>query len=338
MRKFIHFLLLFVSVFLASCGENRFDVDVSDIEIEEVHINRLEQDVFNMDIEKIDEETEAILTKYGDFYKGYIAGVINNGAISDSSYSYRMQRFITDRDMREAYDTCQAIFPDVDFLEQQLTGMFKRFKYHFPEKNIPKVVTMMSGFNYPIVFFDSTLAISLDMYLGSKNKFYHMLAMPQYKSRFMHKGTIAPDAMRNWALEEFPYNMKKSDFLSEIVYVGKTIFLTDVLIEGLQDSLKIQYTQKQMEYCDQNEFNVWSYFVAQKLLYTTNQSEIKKFTSEGPFTSAFSKEAPPRIGYWIGWQIVRQYMENNPEITLKQLMENDDAQLLLSKSKYKPKK
>ena len=135
-----------------------------------------------------------------------------------------------------------------------------------------------------------------------------------------------------------PANMNKSDFLSDIIYVGKTIFLTDVLIEGLHDSLKIQYTQKQMEYCDQNEFNVWSYFVAQKLLYTTNQTEIKKFTSEGPFTSAFSKEAPPRIGYWIGWQIVRQYMENNPEITLEQLMEIDDSQQLLSKSKYKPKK
>ena len=66
--------------------------------------------------------------------------------------------------------------------------------------------------------------------------------------------------------------------------------------------------------------------------------EIKKYTSEGPFTAAFSKAAPPRIGYWIGWQIVRQYMNNNPEVTMQQLMDNNDAQQLLAKSKYKPKK
>lgn len=330
----LYILLLIVFV---SCQRNRFDIDVSDVEIEEVKINRLEQDVFSMDLKHIDTETERLIEKYGDFYKAYIAGVINNGNVADSAYAYRMKSFITDRDMREAYDSCQAIYPDVNFLEGQFTGIFKRMKYYFPEKSTPKVVTMMSGFNYPVVCFDTTIAIGLDMYLGGNNKFYLMLAMPQYKSKFMHRGTIAPDAVRDWAIGEFPYNMNKGDFLSEIIYVGKTIFLTDVLIDGLHDSLKIQYTQKQLEYCYQNEFNVWSYFVAQKLLYTTNQADIKKFTSEGPFTAVFSKEAPPRIAYWIGWQIVRQFMENNPDVTLQELMELNDAQQLLAKSKYKPK-
>ena len=63
-----------------------------------------------------------------------------------------------------------------------------------------------------------------------------------------------------------------------------------------------------------------------------------KYTAEGPFTAAFSKESAPRIGYWIGWQIVRQYMKNNPEVTLQDLINETDSQLLLSKSKYKPKK
>jgi uncharacterized protein YjaZ len=75
-----------------------------------------------------------------------------------------------------------------------------------------------------------------------------------------------------------------------------------------------------------------------KLLYTTDHAEIMKYTSEGPFTSAFSKEAPPRIAYWIGWQIVRQYMKNNPDSSVEMLMKETDAQKILSKSKYKPNK
>ena len=165
-----------------------------------------------------------------------------------------------------------------------------------------------------------------------------MLTLPHYKTMFMNKENIIPDATRAWMITEFPYNMNKSDFLSEITYIGKIMYLTDALLPAVQDSLKIQYSQQQLDYCSQNEFNVWSYFASEKLLYSTDQTEIMKFTSEGPFTSAFSKEAPPRIGYWIGWQIVKQYMKNNPEISLEQLMKEVDAQKILNKEKYKPRK
>ncbi len=335
-----YFLFLFIILFLsfASCGDNKQNVDVSEVKIDKIQIDRLEQDVFTMDTSKIMEATKKLQIKYGHFYSSYIVGVINNGAISDSSYAYRMKKFITDRDMHEAYEDCQKMYPDLGFLEKDMEGIFKHYSYYFPQKHLPKVITMMSGFNYPIVFVDSTLAIGLDMYLGSNNKFYKMLDMPKYKSIFTNKEAIAPDAVRAWMLAEFPYNMNKNDFLSEIIYIGKIMYLSDVLIPEVQDSLKIQYTQKQLDYCTQNEFEIWSYFVAQKLLYTTNQAEIVKFTSEGPFTSAFSKQAPPRIGYWVGWQIVRQYMKNNPTITVEQLMKEEDAQQLLAKSKYKPGK
>jgi uncharacterized protein YjaZ len=83
---------------------------------------------------------------------------------------------------------------------------------------------------------------------------------------------------------------------------------------------------------------MWSYFIAQKLLYTTDQAEVMKFTTDGPFTSAFSKEAPPRVGYWLGRQIVKQYMNKNPKVTLQQLMNETDAQVILTKAKYKPSK
>lgn len=338
MKNNIAFAVLILLVFLASCGGNKTDVDVSDVQIDQIHIDRLEQDVFTMDTSKIPEITKKLQLKYGHFYSSYIVGVINNGTISDSSYSYRMKRFITDRDMREAYEEGQKKYPDLEFLEKDLTAIFKHYKYYFPERYVPKAVTMMSGFNYPVVFVDSTLAIGLDMYLGSESKFYKMLAMPNYKSMFMNKETITPDAVRAWMLAEFPYNMNKSDFLSEIIYIGKIMYLSDILIPEVHDSLKVQYTQKQLDYCTQNEFNVWSYFVSQKLLYTTNQAEIVKYTSEGPFTSAFSKESPPRIGYWLGWQIVRQYMKNNPKITVQELMKEADAQQLLARSKYKPGK
>lgn len=338
MKNFIVYLLTVFAFFLSSCNGNRLEVDISNVKIPDVEINRLEQDVFNLDTANIKVSDKKLQSKYGHFYSSFITRIVNNGGQYDSSYLVRMKQFISDRDMREAYADCQKTYPDTDFLNEQFTELFKHFNYYFPDKKLPKITTMMSGFNYSVVLLDNTLAIGLEMYLGSNNKFYQMLALPHYKTMFMNKENIIPDATRAWMITEFPYNMNKNDFLSEITYMGKIMYLTDALLPNVHDSLKIQYSEQQLDYCIQNEFNVWSYFAAQKLLYNTNQAEIMKFTSEGPFTSAFSKEAPPRIGYWIGWQIVRQFMKNNPEISIEQLMKDRDAQKILNKAKYKPRK
>lgn len=339
MKNFNCTAFLFVLVgFLTSCNHDPLAVDVSNIKVPEITVNRLEQDVFNLDTSNIKNATEKLQAKYGKFYSTFISRIINNGSLHDSSYATRMKQFIFDRDMREAYQTVEKTYPSVDFLKDDFTEIFKHYKYYFPEKNIPSVVTMISGFNYAIVPLDSTLAIGLDMYLGSDSKFYQMLALPRYKTMFMNKNNICPDAVRAWTMNEFPYNMDKSDFLSEIVYYGKLMYLTDALLPNVNDTIKIQYSSLQMEYCRQNEFNIWSYFAAQKLLYTTDQAEIMKYTADGPFTSALSKESAPRIGYWIGWQIVKQYMKNNVDISVAQLMMESDAQKILNQSKYKPGK
>ncbi|HEY0030682.1 MAG TPA: hypothetical protein VGC65_07985 [Bacteroidia bacterium] len=334
-KSYIYFVFF---LFLTSCGNDPLDVDVSDVSIKEITIDRLEQDLFGMDTTNIKPATEKLVAKYGKFYSTFVSVILNNGGLRDSSYAFRIKSFISDFYMKKAFLDVQKTYPDTEELKKGLTKAYERFNYHFPDKALPKPVTMISGFNYSVVVVDSTIAIGMETYLGSNSEFYTALAVPRYKSMFMNRENMVPDAIRQWMLTEFPNTMQKHDFLSEIIYMGRIMYLADALLPGTPDSLKIQYSALQMDYCQQNEFNVWSYFAAQKLLYTTDQAEIMKYTSDGPFTSALSKEAPSRIGHWMGWQIVRQYMKNNPDVTMKDLMNEVDAQKILTKSKYKPGK
>ena len=48
-------------------------------------------------------------------------------------------------------------------------------------------------------------------------------------------------------------------------------------------------------------------------------------------------EAPGRTGDYIGWQIIRAYMKRYPETSLNDLIKMNDSQMILEKSKYKPK-
>ncbi len=338
MKKFEFFVSILVMLMLSACSHERLKIDVTDVLIPEVKVERLEQDVFKMDVSNITEATKKLETKYGHFYSSYFSVLLNNGGIKDSSYAYRIKQFINDPTMAEVYANCQKEFPNTDKIKEDISEAFKHYKHYFPDKKLPKVVTMITGFNYPVVAIDSTIGIGIEMYLGSNSKYYKMLSWPHYKTMFMNKEAILPDAVRTWMGSEFQYNMSTNDFISEIIYMGKILFLSDALLPNTPDSLKIHYSNPQLQYCKQNEFNIWSYFAAKKLLYTTDQSEIIKFTSEGPFTSALSKEAPPFIGYWVGWQIVRKYMQHNPDVTVEQLIKESDAQKILLKANYKPLK
>jgi uncharacterized protein YjaZ len=81
---------------------------------------------------------------------------------------------------------------------------------------------------------------------------------------------------------------------------------------------------------------LWGYFAEKNRLYENNLKTVQELTTEGPFTAAISKDCPPRIAMWVGWQIVKSYMKENKNITLKDLLKEKDAQKILSKSKYRP--
>jgi len=56
-----------------------------------------------------------------------------------------------------------------------------------------------------------------------------------------------------------------------------------------------------------------------------------------PNSPGMPSDAPGRTANWTGWQIVKAYMKRNPKITLSQLIEETDAQQILTKAKYKPR-
>jgi uncharacterized protein YjaZ len=108
------------------------------------------------------------------------------------------------------------------------------------------------------------------------------------------------------------------------------------MMPRMADSLKIGFTKKQLEFCKKNEASMWTYLAEQKMLFTTDRMNIKRFMDDGPYTSAFGDESPARAGAWLGWQIVRSYMKEHKEMKLADLMNNNDFQSILNQSGYQP--
>lgn len=327
-----------VTLFIFSCSQNPKNPDISSIQLNEIKILQLEQDLFNTTPGTFKDTHPKMLNKYGRYYESFIYGVINNGGVSDSVYQ-TLDRFITDKDMRKVYEAVNRNFTNEKIIEieKDLNLSMKYFKYHFPNKPLPKkIVSYISGFNFNITSIDSVLGIGLDMYLGEKEPFYQMLQWPKYKVRTMSSEYISVEAMKGWLIHSFDNKEPGNNLLSHMIFFGKLHYANELICPSAPDSMIIAYNTEQMKYCQNFEKELWSYFTQKDLLYTSDLKKISEYTAEGPFTSAINKDCPPRIAHWIGWQIVRKYMSKNTNVGLTELMNEEDANKILSASKYKP--
>ena len=238
---------------------------------------------------------------------------------------------------RELYSEVQKKFSDFEPYKQQLEGLFKRVKYYFPKTKTPKVYTVIAEMDYnnKVIYADSLLIVSLEMYLGKEHKFYQF---PNYLKQNFEPRQLLPDVVESFAQGQIPPSVDRN-FLSAMIYAGKKMYLKDVLLPDYSDADKIAYKPEQLKWCEENESYMWRYFVEDQLLYNDDPKLIPRFVSPAPFSKFYleiDNESPGRVGVWIGWQIVRSYMKNN-EVSLPQLM-HTGAKEIFEKSKYKPKK
>jgi len=331
------FLCMVITFSCRRCNKERSSVTKIDIPKEKqdtltVKIHRYEKALFELNIKDLKHGLKKIKPEYRIFLEG--------GNIDDTLNIIKMKKYLTDPQVMDLYDKCKTEFPDVKDLEAKFTKAFRYLHYYFPDKKIPKVYTYVSDldFEQPIQYVDSVIIIALDMYLGSTCKYYKMLDQPLYMQNRYRKDFILIDCLRAMAKTMIDNSKENKKFIDYIVYEGKVLYFLDAMLPDTPDSLKIYYSPKQMEWCQTNEANIWSFIIDKKLIYSTDPAMIFKMCTDGPFTTIFSKKSPSRVGLWTGWQIVRSYMENNSKITLKEFFQNQDAQDILTKSKYKPKK
>lgn len=344
MKKNIFFIgLLCIILGFNACTCNRSSnlpkkekkVEKSEINVE---ILRFEKELFACNPNRLDIEIPVLEKKYPLFSSVFFNQVLHLPDMGDKGTQLNyLQNFITNKYNKGLYDTVYAKYSNLDFLEKELKIAFANYKSYFPEKPVPKVVTCISEFQ--IASFtagDSIIGISLDMYLGPKYIYYadifqqYTFMIPTFDKKF-----LALDCANVLATNVITPPTDKSTLLDKMLAKGKILYMMKALLPDEKDYDIIKYTEKQWQFCADNEVNIWSYFLNHNLLYNT-LSEQYKYVMEGPTTYGMPKETPGRAGAWLGWQIIKAYMKEHPNTTLKELIALKDGQKILTASKYKP--
>ena len=334
----ITWLIVFVVLF-SSCRRNQYKVNVSSVKLD-LSIDRLEKGLFTISPDSLDYAIPGLIKKYGKSLQAF-SYAINAGEINDTAFNNTLKSFCTDKLNNEVYTTVVSEYGNIDFLQSGLKDAFCHYLYYFPSGQVPAIFTTITGFNRSIITLsdEPVLGISLDLYLGRECKYYSQLEIYNYLKTRMNSYNIISDCMyawgvRNWEFESMSYN---TDIVfSRIIHEGKLKYFERCMLPELQDTLLFGYSHDQMNFCLNNEAQMWNYLIEKDLLYSSDQMIIRKLTGEGPFTSFFSTESPGKAGVWIGFRIIEAYMRNNPSVTLEQLMNDIDYQNILEKARYNP--
>jgi gliding motility-associated lipoprotein GldB len=319
---------------LASCNRNPQKINVSNVSVD-LKIRHLDAYLLKQNQDQMKAAIPVMKRWYGEFFDIFTYRMIAIGGTEQPNFTELLYSFASDTLIRKLETTVAQKVDTIQF-RNELEMAFRHYKYYFPEKEIPIIYTCISGFNQSVVISENLIGVSLDKYMGTDSPFYERLGLPAYKRKNMHPEKIVPDMMQAWADAEWPKPEKDNSLLSQMIQQGKVLYFMDALLPDLNDTLKIGFSEKQLEFCRKNEAKMWTYLAEHKMLFATDRMSIKRFVDDGPYTAAFSEESPARTGVWIGWQIVRSYMKKNKDIKLADLMNNTNYQPILNQSGYRP--
>ncbi len=334
-------LAIFVLAGIASCSGNKGKniPDVSHISVD-VKINRFEKALFAIDTSAVEAGVAQLEQKYPEFSSIYFNNVLGfqKQRLGQEKYLETISGFLRFPSVRKLYDTCMQVYPDLVGLEKDLEQAFSYYKYYFPKNNTPNVYTYLSEYAYgAFVGDDDILGIGLDFFLGADYPHYNPAYFPFYIKQHMTREYVvmrAIEALTN----DLCGNPKGERLLDMMVHNGKKLYLMDQLMPHAPDSVKLAYTSAQAAWCAGNEVQMWNHFLSEDLLYSTNYKDIRKLVDHSPNSPKMPPEAPGRTANYMGWQIVKSYMQRYPNTTMQELIAFEDAQQLLEKSRYKPKR
>ena len=326
--------ILAICLMMASCQKYdpaykaKLDITPKPYNLE---FDRYEEVLFNLDTN----DFQAELMNVQDRYRVFLSGDLNN--LDAVQY---LKDFATDPFSITLYEKVKAVFSDLKQIEPVVEDVFAHFHYYYPEIELPKkAFTCITGVHPdepPVQIIDDQLVISLDWYLDDE-ELYDQIGMPRYMSLRRNVSTLAKEVAEQLYMHYLYEWRKQGQIVGEMVFYGRRDFFVEAMCPKLPDSVLLGYSSKQWQWAVENEGQVWADIVGNRRLYDAGLDAYMMFFGDGPFTQAYSNDAPSRLGEFFGLNISRSYFSNN-EVSLQDLMQRKDLQNVFQDSGYKPKK
>jgi hypothetical protein len=320
-------LICFLPAWIGCTENDRREADIRHIEIT-LPVERLETALFACNSEQ---EVLAFLDKHPALFVAYFPDF----AGEKTALAAQLFQNIRNPALLDFKQQLDAGFSDFDqTVAEPLQRAFKHLKYYYPEAPVPKVQTMITGFSGSDLFVsDTLLVIGLDYFGGPDARFrpdVHNYQLVRYQKEY-----IVPSIMFFIAQRYNRSNPEDRSLLADMIWYGKNYEFVKHMMPQTPDSLILGLSQENLAKAVVSQKDIWAHFTSEKLLYEYLEQKKQKYVGERPITYEIGEDVPGGIGRWVGWRIINRLVQERPEITLQQVMANDNARVLLEESGYR---
>jgi hypothetical protein len=332
-------LFLFLLTFF-SCNNNDSHPDVSDIKMD-TKLERFETGFFAIDTNNISQGLQSVAPKFPGFYPDFMQHIMGvTGSPNDTATLAVTRQFLT-----SYYSFAKELekkFGNISSIEKEIRSGFQYVKYYFPGYKLPAVITYIGPLDAPAVAMTRNyLAIGLHLFAGKDFPGYRAAEVeqmfPSYITRRFDPVYIPANSLKAIVDDLFPDRSSGLTLIEQMIEKGKQWWLLDKFMPETPDSLKTGYTGDQLTWCKENEGQIWNAIIGfAGDLYTKDPAAIQLYIGESPSTQGMPSASPGNIGPWIGWQIVKKFVEKKSSLKPAEVM-STPARKILDEAKYKPK-
>lgn len=329
--RLLLFFLVGSTLILTSCEDPKLPLQIKRFDSDLLQTNQANNPLHYQMLDK----------KYPGFYKGFCADILGIDTSEWRSYFMpSLKGFITYPGIKMLKHEVDSVFPDLAFLESDLGKAMYRFKKEFPNDSVPQFVSYISEFGFAHVTYDNLVGIGLDFYLGPKYPMYKApsIEFPDFMVSRLCREYMLPNTLKAFAISKFESQLKDRRFLAMMLFEGKIKYFIKSLAPNISDTTLFSYSQSQFQWCKDNEGMIWRHLAANDLLFSVEASRYMRYLNDGPFTIAdgVPQESAPAMAIYTGYQIIHSFMEKNDHLSLSELMNLNDWDLILRESGYKP--
>ena len=305
-------ILILLSLFL-TCSDDPFKISIHNIKIDLKFLN-LDSALRNSSDEELLNLKSKFFTDKSSILDYTIEYCIGESLQSDTSYINGIRRFYSNKYIQRLEKAIQKIYGDFSPEKKELLIAFRRLKAFFPKEKTPsRIYFINSYFSAGVFCTDKEIAIGTERYLSPNTKEIKELPNDQFFTWIkngMLKNYLLRDVVSGWIMTNYCPETSEN-YASEMMRWGKILYITEATMPDEEINAILRYTEKQYDWAIKSEGMFWKYLVENELLFKTDEKTRSNLLNDGPFTSGLSNNSPDRLGQFLAWRIVHQYMDNH---------------------------
>lgn len=318
------FSIAILSLVLVACSSDPLDVDASGVKVN--------IDFVDVDKAFVESDSATLLAKHKEFkesikdiYEFELGHCLGIGNVPDTAVYHTVNTFRTDPYVERLEKRIAEKFVDRTEREENILNGFRHLKYHLPNTALPeKVVYLNTMFASSAPAFEKQVGIGLERYLGKNTDVIKELPAREFYEwvkEGMDERYMERDVLASWIMANVLSEPQGGSLIETMIYWGKVNYLVEASFPKQEKDIIIRYSEEDLKWALENEHSFWKYLVDEKLLFSLDERTKMNMVGDGPFTPGLPEKGPDRLGQFLGWQMVRQYMEDHSDIPLSKLVD-----------------